>query len=207
MALMKIEKQDNTTETLNNLDGLTLGHLLSILKKLKLTALVSIATVLGSVLGGAYLLGRASTTKQAAVMLRSPFAMRLAIDGHKVDFQNLILLKDPALVSPSQDTVILSLREIRDEFDVFPVGLITAKVEKSNLSWPWKLFAWDFGHNAWAADEFSFGAHQGDFNYTEEFVDAETVLRTYEDGCQLQYQVDSDRKSVRTSFKWLKNVH
>lgn len=199
--------QDNISETLNNLNGLTLGHALKIVKRLKISALISIISIIASLMTGAYLFGRSRQQKQTAVMLQKPFSMRLEVEGKQVDYQKLILLKDPMLVSASKDTVIYSLREIKDEFDITPVGKIVATVEKTELSWPWSMFAISITKQAMASDGFNWNGHKEDLNYTEEFIDQETIHRTYGDGCVLEYKVNTDRKSLRPSFKWIKSVH
>ena len=195
---------------MEDLEDLTFGHLLRTLKRLKVSALVSIITLTITVLSGSFVAGRLSQSKQTAVSLQTPFALRLTKDGTSLDYKRLLLLKDPTQVPPTADTEVLVLREVLDEFDVVPIGIVVAQVPHTETTWPLSWFAGieePLMNTAWADAGFDLGPHKGDFNYTERFVDAETINRTYSDGCVLEYRVNRSRRSDQSSFKWVKNVH
>ena len=193
----------NTIEIINNLDNLTLGHLFKIVRKIKITVLVSIGLLFSSIIGGVYALGRNAQQEETAVTLNSPFSMRFKIDSVIVSLENLMLIKDPTIVSASEDLVLLSLREIRSDFDVIPIGSIVARVEPSAVSWPWSLFS-----SAYAQTTiFNWNGHREDRVFKEKFVEENTIHRKYRDGCILEYKVDEQRKSIPESFKWYKRTH
>jgi len=203
-------KKMDVSEIVNSPDAITIGQLFQILKRVKFTALLSTFAIFSSLLGGSYALGRVSQQKETAIMLHSPFSMRLELDNKKFDFQNLTLVEDPMLVPISKETIVLSLREIKSDFDIVPVGKIVARVDQEELSWPWSMFAGDMLNNdahAQAEKMFNWNNHNGDMKYKESFVSEDTVNRFYSDGCILEYKVDTNRRSIPSTFKWIKSVH
>lgn len=209
----------DASETINNIDSLTIGNVFQLVRKLKLSAILSMAALFSSLLGGAYAIGKSSTQKDTAVMLQTPFSM--SYKNHTTDFTayRLILVKDPTAVPPEKGMMVLSLRQIKTEFDVAEVGKIIAKDDQEELSWPWSMFAESEVEedravamtkvditltSAW---NFNWNGHLGDYNFTEKFVSEDTVNRFYSDGCVLEYKVDADRRSIPDTFKWLKSVH
>jgi len=200
---------DETAEIINDLDGLTLGHLFQIARKVKVSALISIFAILSSLFGGVYALGRNTQEKHTAVMLDAPFGMALNLDSKQVRLDNLVLIKDPMASSLLyKDVELFSLRQIVSDFDIVQLGTVAAKVNKQSISWPWSMFAGELSSGvAHAADNFSWNGHAGDFNYTEKFIDEDTVHRFYSDGCVLGYKVDDNRRSIPSSFRWIKSVH
>ena len=190
------------------MDDLTLGHLWSVIRKLKISAIVGVLTFLGSVAGTAFALGRITQEHRTAMNLQTPFSMRLKLEAGNQDFEHLILIKDPTSTPPSPDTEVLTVREIRNEFDVVPIGVVIAQTDHTQVSWPWSWLAQVTSlSKAWAAEGFDWHGHRNDYNYTEKFVDADTVNRTYTDGCVLEYKVTKSRSSNPSSFRWIKNVH
>jgi len=202
-------KKENT-DLINNMSDLTIGHLFQLIRKIKFTALLSMFGILSSLLGGAYAFGKSKQQKDEAISLQSPFSMRLELEDKKFDFPNLTLVKDPMLIGVSDNVLVLSLREIRNEFDVIPIGKIISKIEKQQLSWPWDMFAGvlnsGYAH-ASGPNNFVWNGHNSDYNFKEEFIDNNTVNRFYSDGCILEYKVDTNRRSIPESFRWLKSVH
>lgn len=85
-----------------------------------------------STLGGAFAAGKYTQQKETAVMLESPFSMRIDIDGKVHDFENLTLMKDPTSPALSEDTIVLLLREIKTAFDIIPVEKVIARVDSSS---------------------------------------------------------------------------
>ena len=192
-----------------SMTGMTIGQLWRVLKRLKVSAIVSMVTLVGALIGGSFALGRATQQTHTAVQLQTPFSMRIQVQGASTDFDRLILLKDPLNLAPTPDTEVLDIREVRDEFDVVPIGQVVAQAQHADVSWPWSMFALKFGAtNAYAdAGSFDLGPHKGDFAYTEAFVDTDTIHRTYKDGCVLEYRVTKSRSSDPATFKWIKNQH
>jgi len=203
----------DVSEIVNSPDAITIGQLFQILKRVKFTALLSAFAVFSSLLGGSYALGKVSQQKETAIMLHSPFSMRVEPGGEgatALEFHNLTLVEDPMLAPTTKDTVILSLRFIKNDFDIIPIGKIVARVEQSELSWPWSMFAGNVLNNeahAQPTKVFEWNGHSGDTKHKEKFVAEHTVNRFYSDGCVLEYMVDANRRSIPSTFRWLTNNH
>ena len=206
-------KQEAFVEATNDMEGLTIGQVISLIKKVKVSAVIGVVSFCVAVLGFVFGLGRYTQEKQTGILLDSPFSMRLVIDGKNNDLSNLTLLKDPTIPAP-QGKVVLAIRQIKDEFDILQVGFISAleKLDKPSL-FGLNLPLSDLGAlKAYAVEGFSFGVHSGDSKYSEAFVPdhPDVIERTYSDGCVLRYTVDSEkevRRSVRSSFHWVKYNH
>lgn len=54
---------------------------------------------------------------------------------------------------------------------------------------------------------FDWKSHEGDNNYSEEFVNKNTIHRYYRDGCILAYNLDKNDKPIQNSFRWIKTTH
>jgi hypothetical protein len=186
-----------------SMDSLTLGQLWKVLRRLKLSAVIAVLVFLASCSAGWFALGRFSQQEHTAVGLQTPFSMRLLIEEKHLDFERLIVTKDPTNVAPTSDTEVFSVREVKSALDIVPVGYIVAQKPVVDLSWPWRWISAAFG------DEVSFDwhGHQYDYSFTESFIDPETVHRFYKDGCVLEYKVTKSRSSDPSSFKWIKSVH
>lgn len=207
------EKDQEFAEILNNINSITFGQMLRIIKKIKYSAMLTVIAMFVSCVGSTFVAGQYSQQKDAAVMLESPFAMRLTLDNKKHDFSNLTLIKDP--MSPKlSNKVVLSLREIKNEFDIVPLGKVVATVEEKDITYLWR---WVLANsetlvfsNAYAKSfltGFQFGYHAGDYKFKEGFVAKHVVHRFYSDGCILEYTVDNSRKSVHKTFRWIKYQH
>jgi hypothetical protein len=204
--------KENFANVTNHIDDLTLGQIIRLISKLKYRTVTMILFFIISVLGGTFAAGQYTQQKDTAVMLESPFSMRIDIEGQAYDFNNLTLVRDPSTPSVTEDTVVLSLREIKTAFDIIPVGKVIARVEQDKISGIWKLIiSQDIVLvNEVQAQEipvFNWYGHENDYKFKEKFVADNTVYRYYSDGCILAYEVDSNRRSIPGSFRWIENVH
>lgn len=212
------EENQDFSEVLNNVKSLTLGHLFKIAKKLKYTTVVWLFATFTSCMGAAYVAGQYEEQKEAGVSLQTPFAMRIKLRDEQHDFEHLTLIRDPILESvQSEDKVVMSIREVKNEFDVVPVGTIVATVERKDLRGVWKYIlanaqSIDFIPEAHAYEPrpipmFNLNGHGGDYDFYEEFMDNYTVHRYYSDGCVLEYKVDDDRRPIPGTFVWVVQTH
>jgi hypothetical protein len=198
-------------DVLNNMKDLTIGQILKLVLKVKYKTVIMLLGIIAIGLGGAFTAGKYSQQKETAVMLESPFAMRIVIDDVNYDFENLTLIKDPTKISITEDKIVLSLREIKSPFDIQQVGNIVARVEIEKISKFWDIFvnnSIDIVSESHAKDnEFDWNGHENDLNFTERFVEKDTVNRYYSDGCILEYRVDENRRSIPDSFFWIRINH
>lgn len=199
------------SEILNNIKYLTIGQLFQIFKKLRYTAVIWLITIFSSCMGAAYVAGQYEQQKETGVALEHPFAMRIEVDGTLHDFNRLTLIKDPSLGRPDKDKVALSIRKIKNEFDIVPIGKIVATVDEKELKGIWKyiLSRANIVSEAHAKPRpvFDLNDHKGDYKFKEKFVKEHTVHRYYSDGCILEYKVDSERRPIPDTFRWIKKTH
>lgn len=209
------EDNKEFSEVLNNVKFLTLGQLFQIIKKLKYTTVIWLFTLFSSCLGGAYVAGQYEEQKETGVALESPFAMRLKVDENQYDFSRLVLIEDPMVAEISEGKIVLSIREIKNEFDIIPVGKIVATVDKKELKGVWKWILSDasqielisVAHAQYPTPVFNWNGHKGDYKFKEEFVKEYLVYRYYSDGCVLSYEVDENRRSIPGTFEWVERTH
>lgn len=209
-----MDKQD-FSDIINNMKDLTLGQIISLVRKLKYKTIVMIITFVVVTLGGAFGAGAYSHSKDTAVMLNKPFAMRLELNGQRHDFETLTLMKDPTAPILEGNKVILSLREIKSSFDIVPIGQVVATMEEDKLTGLWRVIISksdmvEFVNEAQAHDVvagFNWRGHEKDFDFKERFVSKTTVHRYYSDGCVLAYDVYSNRRSDPESFRWIETTH
>jgi len=180
--------------------------------RIKYKTLIMVFLFFAGLLGGTFAAGRYSHQKETAVMLESPFAMRISVDDKQHDFTSLTLTKDPTMLPPAEDRIVLSLREIKSAFDIIPVGKVVAQVEENKLSGIWSIIVTKAPaiSEAYAAPEptaFNWRGHQNDYKFKEGFINQNTVHRHYSDGCILEYKVDANRRSIPSSFRWVKIAH
>ena len=208
--------KEKFAEFLDTIKDITLLQIVKVIPRLKYKTLAMIFLFFAGILGGAFAAGRYSHQKETAVMLESPFAMRIVINEDQHDFTSLTLTKDPSLLPPAEDRVVLSLREIKSAFDIIPVGKVVAQIEENRLSGFWSIFISKHDHGlvneAHAANVkqagFDWKGHENDMKFKERFVDDITVHRHYSDGCILEYKVDRNkRRSIPSSFRWIKVTH
>jgi len=207
-----MDKKD-FAEILNNMKDLTLGQIFRLIPRLKYRTVAMIVLFFVGFASSAFVAGRYSHQKETAVMLESPFSMRVEIDDQQHDFTSLTLTKDPSMIPP-KDRVILSLREIKSAFDIIPVGKVVAQVEENKVSGVWRVIfskADMIGHahaSTNGPEDFDWAGHEKDYKFKERFVNDDTVHRFYADGCILEYKVDREkRRSIPHSFRWIKRTH
>lgn len=203
--------EQHFSELMNDTRNLTIGQIFRLITKIKYRIMAMFITTFLAITGSAYMAGQSSIEQNAAVMLQTPFSMRLNINGQQHDFERLTLLEDPMMPSPTGDTVMLSLREIRSSFDIIPLGLVIATVNRKEIPIPWRWFFASIKiREAFAQDTrpvFNWSGHDNDFRYKESHINDHIIHRYYSDGCILEYRVDKNRHSIPSSFRWIEITH
>jgi hypothetical protein len=201
---------DNFSEILNDSKDLTIGQIFKLITKIKYKVMIMFIGIFLTITGSAYVAGQANIKQETAVMLQTPFSMRIALDNETHDFESLTLMEDPMLPSPDPDTMMLSMRQIQSAFDIVQVGQIKARVDRESALpiWRW-LFSSVNTKHAYAKAEmvFEWNGHEKDYNFKERHIDNHTVHRYYADGCILEYKLDDNRRSIPESFRWIKRAH
>lgn len=205
---MKNNEDKKLDELIDSFDKFTIRQLFRLIINIKYKTAIVLFTSLLSGASAMFVLGRYTTTQEAAVMLNAPFAMRVEINSKKYDFDTLTLMEDPVSANIEEGKVRLALREIQGPFDITQIGMIIARKTQPTFSiWDYIASINDGNAYAQSAQKFEWNGHEDDYNFTEKFIDEETVYRYYEDGCILSYKVSKSRKSEPTSFVWIVSNH
>ena len=160
---------------------------------------VKLATILGYT-AIVFLLGQYFQVSETAIPLDQPFIMKVTIDGHKHEFKKIILLEDPNPISKGK--IRLQIRAVSiDPFVINNMGSIIAQKAKVNKGVV--LDALEVVKKAWAQN-FKWEGHANNTHYKEVYINKTTIRRYYSDGWILQYNVDSNGNSIRSSFQWIK---
>ena len=198
-------------ELIDDIKDLTILQIVKTIPRLKYKTLIMLFLFFSSIVGGSFAAGVYSHQKETAVMLESPFAMRININENNHDFTSLTLTRDPAMLPPAEDQVVLSLREIKSAFDIIPVGKVVAQVETGDLPLFFDIFVSSdmLVTKAHAKEHYAFNwnGHENDMKFKEQFVSNDTVHRHYSDGCILEYKVDANRRSIPNTFRWIRKTH
>ena len=112
--------------------------------------------------------------------------------------------------SPTNETMMLSLRQIKSSFDIIPIGQVVAVIDRDHVPSIWKwLFSSVSIKSAYAQPEmvFDWNGHHEDYRFKEKHIDDHTIHRYYTDDCILGYKVDNNRRSIPESFHWVKRTH
>jgi len=198
------------SEFLNNIKDLTLIQIFKTIIRLKYKVLTMFVVGFLAITGSAFMAGQANVKQDAAVMLQSPFSMRISLDEGIYDFNKLTLIEDPMMPSPTSETMMLSLRQVKSAFDIVPIGQVVARINKEKVSFVWKwLFSSLKVKEAFAKPEmiFNWNGHGKDYVFKEIYVEDYIIHRYYSDECILEYKLDSNRRSIPVSFRWIKDTH
>lgn len=198
------------SEVLNNTQDLTLGQIFKLIFKIRFKVLMMFIATFVAITGSAYMAGQASIKQETAVMLHTPFSMRINLGDNQYDFDNLTLIEDPMVPSPTNETIMLSLRQIKSSFDIIPIGQVVAVIDRDHVPSIWKwLFSSVSIKNAYAQPEmvFDWNGHHEDYRFKEKHIDDHIIHRYYTDDCILGYKVDNNRRSIPESFHWVKRTH
>ena len=202
------------TEILNNSKDLTIGQIFKLARGLKYKTIILFVATFLAITGSAFVSGQVSMKREAAVMMNSPFSMRIIIDDNERDFENLTLIKDPALSSPAKGTILLSMREIQSVFDIVPIGQIVAKIDDDSIPLVWQILFTrvdadivGHAHAQPMQPGFDWNGHAADYSFNERHVSKNIIHRHYSDGCILEYHVDKSRRSIPNSFRWMQKTH
>ena len=80
------------SELLNNTRDLTIGQIFKLILRIKYRVLVMFLAAFMAIASSIYMAGQSSIKQETAVMLQSPFSMRIQINDQNYDFSHLTLI-------------------------------------------------------------------------------------------------------------------
>jgi hypothetical protein len=206
---------------LEDLGKITIGDLLSMLKSLSMKAIVSLVGIIVAYTSIIFGIGSYVVMKSSGIALSHPFDMRISVRENDMDrnesgrinykLTGLILSEPPwDNVTQKHKKCYVVFRDFGD-LKIEKIGQIECLVEKSSILDIVKkgisIISPTGLVNTAFAQNFSLGVHQNDNNYTQSFVDQNTIRRTYSDGCVLQFKIDANGVAIIESFVWIVNRH
>lgn len=202
-------EEENFSEILNGTKDLTIGQIFRLFTKIKYKTALLFISIFLTITGSAFVAGQSSIEQKAAVMLNSPFSMKITVNNKDYILDKLTLIEDPAFPDLGDDHIMLSLRQIVSAFDIIQVGQVMAVTHKQKPLPVWEWIFSEYSNNAYAQPKiiFNWDGHERDFSFKEEYKDNNTIHRFYSDGCILEYKVDNNRRSIPESFRWIRKTH
>jgi len=151
-------------------------------------------------------LGQQYQVSGEALSLNRLFSLNLVIEkseneNKKINFRDLYLLesKEP---SPIPGKAFLEIRRYNDDGGTEKIGSIHAV--KPGIKPVPRVSLPEWTRNAYAADNFEWHGHKHKRNFSEKYINSNTIRRYYDDGWVLEYNVDKKGNSISSSFRWIK---
>ncbi|WP_019501496.1 hypothetical protein [Pseudanabaena sp. PCC 6802] len=194
--------------SINDPREMTLRQLISSFSRVKISALLSIAGIFLAYSFAVFQLGCWLQNQRTAIALNRPFDMYLNLGqdnvreltkSSKLELRNLILLQGE-YIPVQEDRFLLKLRKIVD-YDTIAVGNIIA--QKGKIIDTPHISNWFAMQGAYAQQKFEWYGHEKNYRFREEFIDNHTIRRYYDDGWILEYKIDSQGRSILSTFRWI----
>jgi hypothetical protein len=196
----------NINDEFRNLKNLNFREFFHLLGKIEIKVFISLisSTLIFSIF--IFKVGQLYQTKGEALALCRLFSLSLelekgAAEDKKIKYRDLYLLEseDP---SPVPGKAYYEIRKYNEEGGTEIIGLIHAgKPEMKPVP---IVGIPEFTKTAYAEVKFQWYGHKNNRNFTEKYVSPNTIRRYYDGGWVLEYKVDKKRKSITSSFRWIK---
>jgi len=196
----------NINDEIKNLKNLSFKEFFHLLGKMQIKvfiSLISTALIFGIFI---FKVGQLYQTRGEALSLCRLFSLSLELekgeaDNEKIKYLDIYLLesKDP---HPVPGEAYLEVRKYKKEGGSEQVGLIQAK--KPDMELMPRVGFPEYIKSAYAAEKFQWYRHKNNRNFTEKYISKYTIRRYYDDGWVLEYKVDKKRKSIHSSFRWIR---
>ena len=190
-------------KNLKNLNFKEFFHLLGKIQIKVFISLISTALIFSFFI---FKVGQQYQVRGEALSLCRLFSLSLELekgeaDNERIKYRNIYLLEseDP---SPIPGKAFLEIRKYNEEGGSESIGSVHAIKPKRKLM-PSVGFS-SFTKTAYAAEKFQWYQHKNNRNFTEKYISKYTIRRYYDDGWVLEYKVDKKRKSIHSSFRWIR---
>jgi hypothetical protein len=199
-----MEKTDDKLQHLGNLNFKEFFHLFGKIQIKVFISLIS-STLIFSIF--IFKLGQLYQTRGEAISLYRLFDLTLELEKYeannsKIIYSDIYLLESKDHISPIPDKAYLEIRKYTKANDTKKIGLIHAY--KPDMKPVPRVSFPGFIKKAYANEKFEWYGHANDRNFTEKYTNQKTIRRYYDDGWILEYKVDKKRKSILSSFRWIK---
>ena len=195
--------------TVQNLERTSIRQLLALLGTLTLGAWASLLSFLILTLSFVFWLGQKTLYSSTAIALDRPFGMVLHDGPPARAYEHLGLLEKARGDGAANGTVILDLRSYQGPTLTSSVGEVTVKRAPTKFLFDW-IMSLAPGSTAHAAshdatsNKFNWGKYKDSYHFSERYIDATTIRRRYDDGSVLEYSIDSSRKMLPATLRWVR---
>jgi hypothetical protein len=196
----------NINDELKNLKNLNFKEFFHLFGKIQIKVFISLisSTLIFSIF--IFKVGQLYQARGEALSLCRIFSLSLELekgepDNKKINYRDIYLLasKDP---SPIPGKAYLEIRKFNKEGGTEIIGLIHAGKPKMKPVPTVGLL--ESAKKAYAAEKFNWYGHKSNRQFSEKYVKHNTIRRYYDDGWILEYKVDQNRKSIPSTFRWIK---
>lgn len=215
------ENKGAKTECIEGIGRITIMDLWNVLRRLSLKAIGAFFVTFVAYTSAVYTYGYNVARKDSAITLFTPFNIRMSVTEKDMKrnengvldctVDNLSIIK-PGYVPKKEHSRFIIFREYAptQNSQVGEIACIGVENKPSLYdSIRDTLFSLSdrILTDTAFAQQFSLGVHLNDVHYTQSFVAADTIRRTYSDGCVLQYKVDRNGNSILQSYVWIVYKH
>ena len=181
--------------------------------------------VLSSYTNFVFTFGRFVESRKTGIAVKNEFSL-LAENLHNgeintseqsVKLQNIYLVKYPESQVPGNKKIIYKIHQITDNaLKIRRIGSISTNnnqietgqllgiffetIKESTLE---VISNFSIIEKAYAQSTFKWNGYEKNYDFYEEYIDQDTVRRTYYDGAILEYKIDLNGTSIPTSFRWI----
>lgn len=217
--VMKCKSKDKINHVifkLDNLDKITLSELFGVFAHVKIKALWTIGLGFISYTSIVGFTAMSIQESKTAIALRDPFDISIRKDAienctDSSKNKNLLRCKKIYLVeqhSPSDAKQLHLELRIADEHSPMTTGVGTILAKKrAERKVPFLPITLDISQPVLAQrkqDHFNWNGHKNNFDFHEKYISRNTIRRYYKDGWILEYKVDRNKRSILSTFIWIR---
>ena len=182
--------------------------------------------VLSSYTNFVFTFGRFVESRKTGIALKNEFSLlaenlqngEINPSEQSVKLQNVYLVKYPESQLSGNKKIIYKIHQITDDaLKIRRIGSISTNSNKVETGQALGSFLesikestlgvisnFSIIEKAYAQTTFKWNGYEKNYDFDEEYIDQNTVRRTYYDGAILEYKIDSKGSSIPTSFRWIK---
>lgn len=174
-----------------------------------------------------YDFGYKDAWNKGTIVMNQAFCLKIKFKNEDVTKRNIdntgmdeVTLPGLSLVTPfEQDGKrFFWIRRLYVDDDIHRVGQVKFSVENAktetekptlfeNLRKKFSVLTLLILGDTAFAQQLSMGVHANDNNYALSYSNANTIQRKFNDGCSLQFKIDSNGNSIPGSFSWISYKH
>ena len=185
---------------MEDLKKITIGDLIKIFKKLKITTIVCVIGFIFSILSTAFFVGVSVARKSSGIDLKRPFNMRIQNQKSSIYLEGLTIFENPFAPECEDGKKRLVIYQDQGKLINQNVGVLEVKNKKDNLiKFTFKnLIGFNIIPSAYANADMR--GYENNYNYVQRYISRYIIHRIYDDGSILEINL-----RTRTT-KWIRKM-